>query len=180
MGGYRTSLLLLATVGQCARLDSSGAGLGARGRQLMQTKTSPLPQAQSFLHELMALTDNVTDEHLALEPLQWRVLRQFPPLVTTPSSPEARKCSKVGRQFPELVSRDESTLEDFYKYACGPAADFFDPTIALTGAAASLERGCVNLPLARQPWPDMMRVSNRTHGEDVFRPPVIGVLPRGR
>eukprot|EP00435_Cladocopium_sp_Y103_P058512 s815_g20.t1 len=143
-------------------------------RQLMQVKVlqvAPETQAQHFLHQLRLELGDVGDianstAAQSLEPLEWRVVRRFPPLVSQ-SEPRNPNCGNVGIRFPQLISRNQSTMDAFYRYACGSAADFFitDPTLAMTGTMASLEQGCMNL----QPWPDMIRASNRTHGEYLYR-----------
>jgi len=127
------------------------------GRHLIQLKTT---EAQAQYYHLN------TSAWAQLQPLNWTVLQHFPPLV-----PKKRKilgnCSNIGVRFPPLVSRNKSILEEFDRYACGPAADFFitDPTAPLTTTIASLDEGCVNL----QPWPEMMRANNQTHGTYLFR-----------
>lgn len=141
--------------------------------QVKVLQVAPETQAQHFLHQprLESADADVGDVAngtvaQSLEPLEWRMVRRFPPLVS-PGGRTNPKCGNVGIRFPQPISRNQSTMDAFYRYACGSAADFFitDPTLAMTGTMASLEQGCMNL----QPWPDMIRASNRTHGEYLYR-----------
>lgn len=133
--------------------------LSALSSQCLSSKDSDLQQdahLQNFLEQLKATRKS--------KALQWSMLRRFPPVS---SRRVDAQCNNIGRRFPILVSRNQSILDAYRKYACETAPDFFvtDPNIALTAEYASLENGCVNLRL----FSKVLLATNGTHKYDGYR-----------
>eukprot|EP00435_Cladocopium_sp_Y103_P070798 s321_g36.t1 len=97
------------------------------------------------------------------QPLRWSTLRRFPPRGRDMDS----HCATIGRQFPPIVSRNQSVLDAYRKYACRTALHYFvtDPDLALTAQVAALQNGCINLGAE----PKTVVATNGTHRYDAHR-----------
>ncbi|CAE7472818.1 unnamed protein product [Symbiodinium natans] len=69
-----------------------------------------------------------------------------------------------------MVSRNQSLLDEYAKYACGDGRDYFltDPTRSLHAELAPLEAGCINMH-HRWATVKMTFASNASHGEYLYR-----------
>jgi len=136
-----------------------GTTLGARsrGNRLMQVKADmrTISSASALFGKQLAAT--------TMRPLSWRSIREFKPIPLRQST----RCNNVGRQFPELVSRNHSLLDSYDAYACGAGKETFlvDPTVGMSVQLAELASGCINM----KPWPKMRFAGNGSHGEFLYR-----------
>jgi len=134
-----------------------------------------IQSARSLFHNFEVATE---EEQQALFPsfrtmlssshkkLKWQLLRSFP-AVELQANPA---CSNIGGRFPIMVSRNQSLLDEYAKYACGDGRDYFvtDPTRSLHAELAPLEAGCINM---QHRWRTirMTFASNASHGEYLHR-----------
>ncbi|CAE7812682.1 unnamed protein product [Symbiodinium sp. CCMP2592] len=103
---------------------------------------------ESFREAMMRASRNRKE----LKELRWRFLRTFPAIPMEREQQENPNpgCSNIGTRFPTLVSRNQSLLDAYARYACGDGRDYFvtDPARSLSAELAPLDNGCINMPLS--------------------------------
>ncbi|CAJ1349862.1 unnamed protein product [Effrenium voratum] len=160
------AVLLLALHAYSETCDVDGLN-PASGRELFQVK-QVAGSVASFRNAPELDKVPVADfyRQLPLEEadnLEWQSLRHFAAMPLQVS----QRCDRIGRQFPPLVSRNETIQSRYAQYACDEARDYFatDPAVAMTAQLAKLQNGCVNA----MRWPKVVFAANASHRGAVFR-----------
>jgi len=170
-------VVLAVTAADC--VDHEAESVGCSEVNLIQSARSlfrnPEPATQeqaahleSFRETMMRASRNRKE----LKELRWRVLRSFPaiPMERELQENPNRGCSNIGTRFPTLVSRNQSLLDAYARYACGDGRDYFvtDPARSLNAELAPLEGGCINM---QRRWKtiELTFASNASHGQFLHR-----------
>ncbi|CAE6919200.1 unnamed protein product [Symbiodinium sp. CCMP2456] len=125
---------------------------------------------ESFREAMMKASQGTKE----LKELRWRVLRSFPAIPMERELQEKKPnpgCSYIGKRFPTLVSRNQSLLDAYARYACGDGGDYFvtDPARSLNAEVAPLEGGCINTLQRRWSTIKVTFASNASHGQFLHR-----------
>lgn len=178
----RTTLVFCCICGAAATACGFGTSYpqaalawdAAYGRDLVQvkhevarTRANATPAADvdlEVVHDAISATRALYGSPSRGKPLQWESLRQFPPIALQQPAPS---CQRIGRQYPQLTSRNLSVLDSYADYACGDGSNYFltDPAVGLNAELAELHGGCVNM----MRWPRSVFAANSTHFTYAFR-----------
>lgn len=138
----------------------------ARGRELVQVRQEVDRATQTARAEVSFITASTWfDVETSKQPLSWQPFRYFPAL---PLRQPVASCPNIGRQYPELVSRNQSILSRYASIVCDNSRNssfLTDPTVPLTAELADLQGGCINM----NRWPSRMLAANQTHSVELGR-----------
>lgn len=137
-----------------------------RGRELVQVRQEVDRATQTARAEVSFITASTWfDVETSKQPLSWQPFRYFPAL---PLRQPVASCPNIGRQYPELVSRNQSILSRYASIVCDNSRNssfLTDPTVPLTAELADLQGGCINM----NRWHSRMLAANQTHSVELGR-----------